>query len=548
MTIAKWVRIYRIAIILLILLAFVLRIPILKVRYFDPDEFQHLHGARQIYHGDVPYRDYFEHHTPVLHFILAKFYPIFGEEVHIVFAARALMMVFMAAILCLAFILAKMLYGIDAGLFATLFLSYIIMFLEKTIEIRPDLPAVAFWLAALVFMVKGIQQSQSAPALRWHLFSGIFMGMAIMSTQKTLFAFGGIGLALLWTLADPRVGGSIKYRLKLLLVFAGGMAISIGFICLYFLIHRGLWQFINFNFIMNSRWKIRFTPYGYIKQLLRQNPFISAISLLGLLVATTQIWKREAVKKGIFIAILPTYVLIAGLFIMPVPYRQYYTLFLPLLAIFCASIFNLVAEINIRQLLSDAKNLRLSLSSAIIAILSIYALAIALIYILRYSKPTVFSSANRYLIMWGILILLSIIAFIFKKSSYAALAIVLGIIASPLEQTVNQRKSRNDRQLAIAQYIVDKTSPDDAVLDGWSGYGFLRDHGYFYFFLHSEMRAMLNEKERTDDLIESVEKKQAKIIVYDGAIKALPKKVQEYIKANYAPSPEYGEIYIRKKT
>ena len=89
------------------------------------------------------------------------------------------------------------------------------------------------------------------------------------------------------------------------------------------------------------------------------------------------------------------------------------------------------------------------------------------------------------------------------------------------------------------------TSPDDAVLDGWSGYGFLRDHAYFYFFLHGEMQAMLSEKQKSDDLIESMEKKQAKLIIYDGAIKALPQKVQEYIAANYVASG-HGNIWVRK--
>jgi len=77
--IKDWFRPYRITILLFILIAFFLRIPILKVRYFDPDEFQHLHNARQIYYGEIPYRDYFDHHTPFLHFILARLYPVFGE-------------------------------------------------------------------------------------------------------------------------------------------------------------------------------------------------------------------------------------------------------------------------------------------------------------------------------------------------------------------------------------------------------------------------------------------------------------------------------------
>ena len=144
MTIRGWFRPYRVVIFLLILTALILRIPILKVRGFDPDEFQHLHGARQIYHGDIPYRDYFEHHTPFLHFVLTGLYPIFGEEIRILFAARALMLVFTVVIVYLTYVLGKTLYGADTGLFAALFLSYVIMFLEKTLEVRPDLPAVIF--------------------------------------------------------------------------------------------------------------------------------------------------------------------------------------------------------------------------------------------------------------------------------------------------------------------------------------------------------------------------------------------------------------------
>ena len=531
--------IYRIVILLFILLAFFLRIPILKVRYFDPDEFQHLHGARQIYHGDVPYRDYFEHHTPILHFTLARLYPIFGEKIRIAFAARAMMMVFSGFILFLTFVLAAMLYGIDAGLFAALFLSYVIMFLEKTIEVRPDLLAVTFWLAALIFMVKGIQRNSVSPSLRWHIFSGLCMGMAIMSTQKTLFALGGISLSLLWTLIDRRLVESTKQRLKLAAVFAGGMAVPIGLVCLYFLAHRGLWPFINYNFVMNSRWKVRFAPYNYINQLVRQNPFFVAISLLGLLTATVGMWKREEAAKGGFIPVLPTYTLIACLFVIPVPYRQYYIMFIPLLAVYCGYIFGKVAAMDVRSLVSAPSRL------LILTLLALALLTGGLIYTLRYSKPTILDSRNYYLLLWGILAVAAAIALIFKRSAYVALVISLGIIAYPLEQTMDQRRNRNDGQLATVEFIMNATSPDDAVLDGWSGYGFLRDHAYFYFFLHGEMRAMLSEKEKSDDLIESVEKKRAKVIIYDSAIKALPKKVQEYISANYEPSG-YGNIYLRK--
>ena len=92
---------------------------------------------------------------------------------------------------------------------------------------------------------------------------------------------------------------------------------------------------------------------------------------------------------------------------------------------------------------------------------------------------------------------------------------------------------------------MDVTTEEDTVLDGWSGYGFLRPHAYYYYFLHSEMRAMLNEKESSDDIIDSLEKNHTKVIIYDNAIKALPKKLQNHITSNYAKSG-HGNIYIRK--
>ena len=55
---------------ILIAVAFIIRIPTLFVRYFDPDEFEHLHAARNIYLGMVPYKDYFEHHTHFFNFLL----------------------------------------------------------------------------------------------------------------------------------------------------------------------------------------------------------------------------------------------------------------------------------------------------------------------------------------------------------------------------------------------------------------------------------------------------------------------------------------------
>ena len=99
MTFTRRFRQYRTIILLFISAALILRIPILKVRFFALDEFQHLHGTSQICHRQISYLNYFDYHTPSLHFILNGFYPIFGEIIRIVFGVHTLIMIFTKPIL-----------------------------------------------------------------------------------------------------------------------------------------------------------------------------------------------------------------------------------------------------------------------------------------------------------------------------------------------------------------------------------------------------------------------------------------------------------------
>ncbi len=56
---------------LLVALPLLLRLALVERRGFNPDELEHLHFAWNVSTGKVPYRDYFDHHTPALHYALA---------------------------------------------------------------------------------------------------------------------------------------------------------------------------------------------------------------------------------------------------------------------------------------------------------------------------------------------------------------------------------------------------------------------------------------------------------------------------------------------
>ena len=56
------------------------RLPVMGVRFFDPDEFEHSHAAFSVFKGLLPYRDFFEHHTPWYYFALSPFFHWFPAD------------------------------------------------------------------------------------------------------------------------------------------------------------------------------------------------------------------------------------------------------------------------------------------------------------------------------------------------------------------------------------------------------------------------------------------------------------------------------------
>src|ERR1044071_4388112 len=161
-----------IVIVSLVVASYVLRLWFLKVRQFDPDEFEHLHAAWLIAQGNLPYVDFFEHHTPWFHFFLAPFFSFFHVEtsapdaVTFLFLARRLMWILTGVILLLVFWLGKLWLNQLAGLLAALFLVNSEIFSTATLEIRPDLFACVFWLGCLIMVVGAVQREDGTWPLR----------------------------------------------------------------------------------------------------------------------------------------------------------------------------------------------------------------------------------------------------------------------------------------------------------------------------------------------------------------------------------------------
>jgi len=329
-----------------ILAAFSIRFWLLKVRVFDPDEFEHLHGSWCIFKGMMPYKDYFECHTPFFHFFLSFFYPFFSVETNaknalrFIFFARQLMWVLTGASLILTFRLGKLWRGTRVAYLGTFFLVTNLIFLHKTLEVRPDVLSLVFWVGSLAVLMHQMHFNNCDRTRSFIMFavSGALFGAGVMSTQKLLFAIPGIFTVLLWYLLNSKIDKQFNRGIRNFICYGAGFFLPILLIAMVLHFHGALRQFFYYNFILTSQWKESFLPYeSLILNLTRQNEFLVGFGLAGLICTIYKILRGHPYAFGDIVLGINLIGLTIGLFIIPVPHLQYHLMFLPLLALFAGA-------------------------------------------------------------------------------------------------------------------------------------------------------------------------------------------------------------------
>src|SRR5689334_23811113 len=138
-------------------------VPVLARRRFDPDEFEHAHAAWCLFRGMLPYHDFFEHHTPWYYYVLRPLFHWFTVDASLdggtrfLVAGRCLSLALTVASLALVITVARWWtrgsqdheqdHKLVGPLGALLLVSQPVFF-QKSVELRPDVPALVLFLGA----------------------------------------------------------------------------------------------------------------------------------------------------------------------------------------------------------------------------------------------------------------------------------------------------------------------------------------------------------------------------------------------------------------
>ena len=528
-----------------------LQLALVPIRHFDPDEFQHLHSAWCISKGMLPYKDYFEHHTPFLHFLLAPCFHFFNVEtdpdqaISFIFLARYWMWIFTAVMFWLTFTLGKRVKNPRVAWLGTLFLATTPMFLAKCLEIRPDVLATLLWLACLLCVIRGMRSE--GRGLRNFAWSGFFLGLGVMCTQKMLFAIPGLSASMGWYLWRQKKCKNTKGQFWILSSQIAGFCLPVLMILGYIAMRHGLSQFIEYNFIMNLTRRIRFAPYAHLSLLFSQSPLLVVFGIAGFLRTVSNLFRRESQgsypgRESDVLLALNTLGLFAGLFLNPAPHRQSFLPLLPLMAI--------LASISLVQIAETAVELKGGASRKFRS-LGFEGVAFVIFILTQWwmdlsgYRPGVVQQ-GFYITMIGTPLLIGVVMISGRWKNWVVGIVLVALCAHFSLQLKDMFQFRNKETLSEIRYILVNSRPDETVMDGWTGLGVFRPHAWFFYFLHTEMRKMMT-RDQFDSLYQDLRTSRVapRLILFDQDLKSLSPEITAFFKQHYT-SVGLPNIWVRK--
>jgi hypothetical protein len=516
------------------------------------DEFQHLHSAFLVSHGQIPYRDFYEHHLPLYYYLASIVLPLGNPGFQTLVYNRYLALLFWTVTVWTGFRWATRLWGRDTGFITLVLLLGNVFLLVAGSVAYLDTLAVSCLLASCLCL------SSSKRALTFA--SGALLSLACLLSQKT--ATAGPAFVLYLVFRERAVPNVRRGRWQDLLIFSFGFLcplVAVGFL----LGPAGIQDAYAQCIAGNVAWKARRFPFRELLFLADRDGLVYACGLAGVLYQLSEIVKR---RFRLLARDLPALVLLSlagGIFVLPVVWEEYFVLLVPLCVL-------VAAEAITRMSFSFARN-----GTAYPLISLVAALTVADIFILLYGRvhPHPFGRWMTITVFVGWTIIALVTGSTQKRGAPSFLGgllpnrqwLVRLTPASPrtlwvfgvlfpllLLEVVQQVRyaatATNAEQRQQLAYVLAYSSEKDTVLDGYTGLGVFRQHAYRYWFLHEEIQLMLGPRELETGVLQALIARKPVFVFADNYIRSLPAPVQLYVAQHYIETPFPPILRIRKDT
>lgn len=299
----------------------------LVLQPFTVDENQYAHAAWLVANGQVPYRDFFEPHFPLVYQLAAAVFLLLGDDPAALVPLRLTMLPWLVGTLAAAWVVNGQ--RREAATIGVLCLLACPGWLKFATQLRPDpLAASLFLLAVAATAARGLSPARRSFA------SGAAFVLALWASQKALI-YGIAFLPLLLMTIRAR-GRDSEDRISLRHL-ASGAALVLFLLTAYLASTRSFedWWYWCFVWIRGHQKDYPgFSPLKELIPVLRESSWILVLSVIGSLETASRWWResrdRRNATDAVLLAALPlTFVSFSGQ-VAPFAYSL-----VPFLAICC---------------------------------------------------------------------------------------------------------------------------------------------------------------------------------------------------------------------
>jgi hypothetical protein len=516
------------------------RLSLLRTRAFDPDELQHLHAAWSFQQGLLPFRDFFEHHMPGIYYLLAPLMRVYdtahdvGAVLSVIFLARTMMWVFTAAAIAFTVLLGRRFRSPVVGWLSGAILSLSVVFVARTLEIRPDVPALALWTACTWTMITGLSRANRTFIRAWWTVSGLLFGVTLLFTQKALLAGPGFALfAIVYMFASEK-DRPVFAKFLDLAVFGVASIVPLLALVAHYWSQGALGFLVDGVLTKNIGWIQETTASATFRWMLLRDPLACALVVGGCVVALFELVRQPNERAVHAAVLLPAASLFAGMAVIPAPYPQYLLLVMPLAAVYAANGLWIAVSRDSRASRID----QIEMLTSVVAFIAIALLGLSI------ARPF-FRSSIVYPLLGVVLVAVTIGLVRFGRPELASLAIVVGIATLTAQQLLWMAGLSNREALDEMRFIHQASSSTETVMDGFSGFGWFRPQASYYWFTAPGVRAKLSTAQKAA-LVTTLERcgDAPKVVILDEHLHALSAEVDPVVSANYQPT-RYPLIWLR---
>ncbi len=266
---------------------------------FSIDEFQYAHAAWLLAHGQVPYRDFFEVHFPLVYQLLAPLFWLLGDDPRNVLALRAAMLAPLAGT-CVSVFLLNRREGRSAALLAPVLLLCSPGFLHFATEVRPDALTAALFLGALAALAVQPGSARSS------FLAGALLVASAWGSQKAIF-FGGLVTAVL--LVDLLLRRSAPPALVAApRAFFAGIASATGVVAAYLTV-TGSWSaWWRWCFVWASEHQRHYPGFSwreYLVPALGEQPAFFLLAAVGLVATCRRLPRHSRTPDLLLVVAVP---------------------------------------------------------------------------------------------------------------------------------------------------------------------------------------------------------------------------------------------------